>query len=53
VSFLDLLHHGVDLAIVRGDGSRHKALRAAHFVESLSKTSSGKVQKYRLRDLVG
>jgi acyl-CoA synthetase (AMP-forming)/AMP-acid ligase II len=31
--------------------SRRKVPRAVHFVEALSKTASGKVQKYRLRDL--
>jgi acyl-CoA synthetase (AMP-forming)/AMP-acid ligase II len=31
--------------------SRRKVPRAVHFVEALSKTASGKIQKYRLRDL--
>ena len=31
--------------------SRRKVPRAVHFVEALTRTSSGKVQKYRLRDL--
>ena len=31
--------------------SRRKVPRAVHFVEELSKTASGKIQKYRLRDL--
>jgi long-chain acyl-CoA synthetase len=30
--------------------SRHKIPRAVHFVDELHKTSSGKVQKYRLRE---
>jgi acyl-coenzyme A synthetase/AMP-(fatty) acid ligase len=30
--------------------SRHKIPRAVHFVDELHKTSSGKVQKYRLSE---
>ena len=32
--------------------SRRKVPRAVHFVDELRKTSSGKVQKYRLKDLL-
>jgi acyl-coenzyme A synthetase/AMP-(fatty) acid ligase len=32
--------------------SRRKVPRAVHFVDELHKTSSGKIQKYRLKDLV-
>ncbi len=38
-------------AVVRENYSKHAYPRSVHFVESLPKTPSGKVQRYLLRDL--